>query len=395
MFWQLALLIAANADNIKVHFFSDVEVELPPQVEMHIACDLKDVLHVCHEIDADFLILRGNLSEKDVETLENGGVDAITWSHNFETPDFLSALAASRRIVANVCVGQQQLDRLRDHPAVKKSCAIGNFLHTDYYVQTSFEHERGLVSWMGSLVPSKGFHILARLWPQILESAPTAKLRVIGGGLLYAGSSRDRLGPFGLAEESYEAEFMRPLMCNGELLDGVEFCGVLGGFEKTKALSQSQVGVVNPKGSRETFCLTAVEYGLAGVPVVAAGGCGLLDTVVDGGTGFLVNGERGVAEALIRLLSDASLSASMGEAGKALALERWNPQVAWGKWSKLFDDPLLFVAGSNISKRLMWMDFKWAREANRVLKTIPGLGGLPSLVEYEAAAKRILNKLPK
>jgi len=73
----------------------------------------------------------------------------------------------------------------------------------------------------------------------------------------------------------------------------------------------------------EGWCIAAVEAQSCGVPVVASTADGFLDSVDDGVSGLLVpNGDGivpGVADALVRILSDRDLAARLGEGGRAKA----------------------------------------------------------------------------
>ncbi|MGY1751786.1 glycosyltransferase family 4 protein [Blastococcus sp. SYSU D01042] len=76
----------------------------------------------------------------------------------------------------------------------------------------------------------------------------------------------------------------------------------------------------------ESFGLVAVEALLLGRPVVAARTGGLREVVRDGETGLLVDADdpRALADAVIRLLRDPQLAASLGQAGRADAEARFS-----------------------------------------------------------------------
>jgi len=75
--------------------------------------------------------------------------------------------------------------------------------------------------------------------------------------------------------------------------------------------------LINPSLS-EPFGITVIEAMASETPVVASRVGGMIETVVDGKTGLLVEAgdAKALAEAICRLLSDAELCRSMGKAGR-------------------------------------------------------------------------------
>jgi len=98
--------------------------------------------------------------------------------------------------------------------------------------------------------------------------------------------------------------------------EGGQFTRALGFVEDVRGLLSAADALVMP--SRwEGFALSAAEAMAAGLPVIATRVPGLVDLVVDGQTGLLVDGEDVVAlaEALHRIAGDADLRAALGAAG--------------------------------------------------------------------------------
>ena len=167
------------------------------------------------------------------------------------------------------------------------------------------------VTYMGSLVPAKAFHMLAEIWPQVEQQVPDAKLQIIGTGKLY---DRDaNLGRFGIAQEDYENYFMQYLTdAEGHIRPSVKFLGLVG-EEKEDYFVDTSVGVVNPSGIDETFCLSAVEMEICGVPIIARKKYGLLDTVIHQKTGLLFRNRKQFLNATVKLLKDTKMNSAMGK----------------------------------------------------------------------------------
>jgi phosphatidylinositol alpha-1,6-mannosyltransferase len=79
----------------------------------------------------------------------------------------------------------------------------------------------------------------------------------------------------------------------------------------------------------EGLGIVYLEASATGVPVVAGRSGGAPESVLQGRTGFVVDGRSTdqIAEAVSRILKDPDLAARMGEAGRRWVLERWRWQI--------------------------------------------------------------------
>ena len=91
-----------------------------------------------------------------------------------------------------------------------------------------------------SLVPAKGFYLLASSWPAVLAKLPDSQLCVVGAGKLYNRNSV--LGKWNIADEKFENKFMKHITNDNQVLPSVHFLGVLG-EEKNDLLLKCRVGV--------------------------------------------------------------------------------------------------------------------------------------------------------
>ena len=256
---------------------------LPTGLTYQVVGSKSDAISYCTDHHINQLVVK--YEEKDycpnIFMIGPKFLKIIVWAHNVIPRHSLNIIARTPQIGKIVNVSREQLDLYRDNKAFLKSTYIYNSVNVksiNYYKEhsTSFENRKQEVTYLGSLVYPKGFHILAKIWPRILQECPNAHLNVIGSGTLYGDA---KLGKYGIAEESYETSFMPYLTDNsGEILPSVTFWGKLG-KEKTKVLARTKVGVPNPLGLSETFCLSAVEMELYGARIVTRKYVGYLDTV--------------------------------------------------------------------------------------------------------------------
>jgi glycosyltransferase involved in cell wall biosynthesis len=182
---------------------------------------------------------------------------------------------------------------------------------------------------VGSMTRShayKGFDTVIRALPIILARAPSVRYLVVGGG-------DDRPNLERLAAEVGVA-------------DRVTFAGEVPDAELAILYRSCEVFVM-PSGALggdspargEGFGRVYVEAALAGKPVVGSCQGGAAEAVLHGKTGFLVNpgSVDEVAQAVITLLSDTELAASMGAAGRQWALENFTQEALRRRLAQLLE----------------------------------------------------------
>jgi glycosyltransferase involved in cell wall biosynthesis len=166
--------------------------------------------------------------------------------------------------------------------------------------------EAGHVLSVGDLVPHKGHDLVVRA-VGTLGAGIRPSLHIVGGGggRTYA----DRITR--LAAELGVQLVMRHAISDEELED--EYAGAL---------------VYAFGARREPLGLAPLEAMARSLAVVAVGEGGVLETVVDGVTGFLVPPDPGaMGSRLGRLISDARLRGDMEVAGCRAVEERWSREM--------------------------------------------------------------------
>ena len=126
---------------------------------------------------------------------------------------------------------------------------------------------------------------------------------------------------------------------SGNILPSVNFLG-LAGAEKENYFIESAVGVVNPSGIEETFCLSAVEMELCGVPIVTKRKYGLLDTVSHKKTGLLFRTRKEFIHNIVRLLRDKELNYFLGNNAKVFVIDHFEAEKIVFQWHQLFQNIL-------------------------------------------------------
>lgn len=188
------------------------------------------------------------------------------------------------------------------------------------------KHRRGegpLVAFAGRLVEEKGVDDLLEAVALLSGDRPDVTAVVVGDGQDRTALER-RAAELGVAGR-------------------VTFAGWAPADEVAATLAAADVVAAPskqaPDGWVEAQGLTVVEAMAVGTPVVATRSGGVVDAVVDGETGLLVD-ERAphqLAAAIDRLTTDQELAGRCAAAGRRLATERYSREATAEAFSALFE----------------------------------------------------------
>ncbi len=170
--------------------------------------------------------------------------------------------------------------------------------------------DRPTIVCVSRLVPRKGQDMLIRALPAVRRAVPDAKLLIVSGG-----PDRDRLTK--LAKATGEA-------------DHVIFTGSVPWKALPEHYAAGDVYAMPCRTRRngldvEGLGIVYLEASATGLPVVAGNSGGAPDAVLEGETGYVVDGRdtEQIADRLTTLLHDRDLAARMGKAGRAWVEKRW------------------------------------------------------------------------
>lgn len=343
----------------------------------------RELESVFSEYQFDIFIWKPANTKHIIPLLEKYNIKGIAWCNNIPGPFELERIAHSQMVKRAVFAGHEALDTVRDHPVINKSSVIFNgFDPAPYFQSPKEELDSNLVVFLGSLHPAKCFHLMAEAWPLILKKRPEAKLIVIGSGKLY--DRKIELGPFGLAEKSYEEKFTRPLLNNdGEIMESVTFAGLLGP-EKIPIMKKACVGVINPHGKSEVCPGSAIEFQACGTAVVAGARYGNLDVIQNNQTGYLVKNRKQLVNKVSYLLANPKQSEFMGNKGKCFISDKFSQQKIVSQWRSCLNETMQDEPVKLVPCKPNWLyNLKVGFEILRIVKFKFGVfKNLPSVYEY-------------
>ncbi|MHB0914099.1 MAG: glycosyltransferase [Thermoleophilia bacterium] len=185
----------------------------------------------------------------------------------------------------------------------------------------SYSQERPLViGTVKILEQNYGIDRLIKAFQQVITTSadPDISLLIVGGGSL-EGKLKQLGRRLGVAER-------------------ITFVGNLPHAKVVDYFDQIDIFVSLPES--ETFGVSVVEAAACGIPSVVSDVGGLPEVVDDTRTGFLVppmDTEQAAAR-ILELASDEQLRRSMGEAARALALERYDWRDTAGALEQLYEE---------------------------------------------------------
>lgn len=393
MIWTVSYYLSQFYDDLNIYLMAPITENLPENMNCIKAMDEIEALNECKKLNIDIFVFRGPKNNKKLfDYIDRHEIKSIMWTHNFEDYKSIEMANNCKYLTRNVCVGTEQYDRLRDHSIFKKSKVIFNALDFTLYDGFEKSNKNHDICYVGNMAKGKGFHCLAKIWPEIVKRVPDARLNIIGGANLYDVDAT--LGKYKIAQPDYEKKFMKYLIDkNGEIFDNVNFMGVMGGKEKLELMSNAKVGIANPSGEGETFCIVAVEFQALGVPVVSIEKNGLINTVKNKETGLLFHNEKEFIENVVELLLDDQMNKEMSKNGSEYVRNTFALKDICSKWDQLFYDVMHEIEEEpNYICKDKYNNQKWLRELNRKLQADKIFKFLPSIIFYEYLLRNIWSK---
>jgi phosphatidylinositol alpha-1,6-mannosyltransferase len=236
------------------------------------------------------------------------GVDVLTYLGEF-TRSAISRVLSRKAAAAMVRIAPG-IDTVHFAP-ITDNAALRHELELD---------EKKVIVSVGRLVHRKGQDTLVEAMPQILASVPNAHILFVG------------VGP--------HLEYIHKRAIQLGVLDHISFVGRIKYNELPRFISLGNVFAM-PSRSRlaglevEGLGIVYLEASACGLPVVGGKSGGAPDAVLEGETGFAVDGldASAVADAITRVLLDPQLARAMGARGREWIVAEWE----WQRWSSEFN----------------------------------------------------------
>lgn len=394
---EIALLISMFPNHSKRHEliqFTEVKSKIHSCTNI-ILKDVYSAVEKASELSIDCFITVAVNDSKLFQTINTFKLKTIFWGHNYYYYDMCINIVENEYIIANVFCGRQVYDRYIDHEIIEKSTFIYNMLgeaKTKRESMLKMVTKNPNITYIGAIIPSKGFHVLAQQWQKILDRFPDATLNVVGSGNLYGGKSN--LGVLGLAQSNYENTFNKYITdSNGKLIKSVILHGIVAQDKKTEIISNTTVGIINPTGRTENCPVSAIDFQSHGVPVVTKYVNGSVDILLNNKTGIFYLFEKNLHKKIFKLITNRSKNDTYGKEAIHFFKNTFSTEVVLPRWEILFDElesksTLEFIKPNSH----FFNNFKFLRMVIRVIRFKLKIRVFPSLIQIETIIKtKIIN----
>ena len=344
---------------------------LYPSFGLQVAEDLAtrdiDVIHIQHCTQYVPEIRRLNPNAKIVLHIHT------EW---FSQSNFRTIAERIRGVDLLLTVSDYVTEKTRQHfPEFADRCGtlyngigMDEFDHEKDYAAASRRKTKRIL-YAGGIWPHKGTHVAIDAFKIVAKQHPDISMDLVGPQGDYPieeacdlkdRATLQRVAPYfkkqaGLLDRLLRRssktnkylEFLKAKLVP-DLSDKVTFHGFVSRQDLVKLFYDADVFVFPPVWN-EAFGCTPVESMAAGVPVVVSHCGGLVETVLDQKTGFIVppDDAAALAEAMLQLLEDDGLREKMGHAARLRALQfNWDVIIAdmYTRYQDLANAPIPVAA---------------------------------------------------
>lgn len=186
----------------------------------------------------------------------------------------------------------------------------------------ALEEDAPVVMCVGRLIPGKGQDMLIKAWEQVHAECPQARLMIVG-----SGPYEKKIVKLAQASPAHNSIILTGAIPHTDIAAYYQLADIFAMpcRERLGGLSAEGLGI------------TYLEAAASGLPVIVGRSGGAPETVIDGETGYIVDGTRveDITRRIVELIRESDKASAMGERGRKWMHEKWT-------WEKLAQ-PLLEI----------------------------------------------------
>lgn len=237
----------------------------------------------------------------------------IVWLHNTPSFEWFHRTHLSENIYRYITVSDSQRLELAHTKQFDKIVTVPNIIKYQFKNKKKISNRKEVL-FIGSITPSKGFLILAKIWHSLIIDYPKWKLKVAGDINLYSEKFKKQIDY--IIYKNKCLSYLGGSVKKAKKYN-VFFKGNLNNKKLKKEILNSKFIIVNPnfKNSFETFCNAAGESLMLGRPVIGASRGSLPEIIGKNYGGLLHNNENELRKNLIKLFDNQTLIKKLGIQG--------------------------------------------------------------------------------
>lgn len=319
--------------------------EIGNNIKKRIVDDSLAAIDLAIDEEIDIIVARNYQSQSFYNKLSTTKLKCIIWAHNYNYEE-QTYVSDTPNVKAYVCVSKAQLEEICCFDGYQKMTYIYNYIPKNMILSKPKRSEKKSLVCQGALTETKGFHLLAEIWPTLSEKIPDLELHVVGSGNLY--NNKTKLGKYGLAEEKYEKKFIKYFLDEEKKVDPrIHFHGTISNIElKNDIIQNSTIGILNLSGKSECCPMSGVEMQALGVPLITTNKCGCRDVLINNKTGFTVCSTQEAVDKIICLIENDDLRYDFQNNAIEFVKKRFSIDSILSEWCDLFTE---IYIGNNIA----------------------------------------------
>lgn len=214
------------------------------------------------------------------------------------------------------CVSQALLNEVRQYLPLENGMYVHNGLALPALTPTPLSFSPPTVMMLTRLSSEKGIDTCIKAISQLKKIIPDIKLIIVG--------------------EGPEKIAVKQLISELSLQDSIELTGMVATEDVPAMINRASI-VVTPSRC-EAFGLTALQAMQMQRPVIASKVGGLVEVVLDGETGILIEPDNvnELAEAIQKFIAQPEWAAQCGRAGRARAIEKFSIEKLASRYQDLY-----------------------------------------------------------
>ena len=326
-------------NNYSAKLLTNISIpQFDEEIPIEYIDDERFVFKHCENSNIDFIVINANIIGKFEKMIADTKVSVVGWAHNTLSYRNQKIVSKNDNIKKVVCVSKKQYENMKDSICFNKCTYINNIITQNFYDKALMsDYSKNNVIYIGSIMPQKGLHNLLNIWKYVEKINKEAELYVFGGASIW--NNDVELGTLKIADKYYDKVLVKK-MNHIKNKEKIHFMGAQGFDTIQKYLINAKVGIVNPSKYRrdETFCMSALELGTYGIPIISRErDDGLNTTIINNKNGFLEKKDKKIAERICLLIENKNKLSEMGIEARQYA-SNFIVDKEILKWDKLLSE---------------------------------------------------------